>query len=256
MNNAAAEPAVGQSTSANYVYDHGTVWIGDGETSPVEPPIGGLSPDFDDENSGSGWDEWWDLEDPDLGISPLTPAKSETVAAAVSATAPAPAALAVASSEFPRVFEAAIAKETFVPQVVGSLDEGNRVRELGIVFTKRIIPWPLWIAVALIALGIISLSIFFAGRGMHRWLLWFAGICIVLGVIAAFLVRAYYRSLDYSPDPSVIVETLGIPSSEVGSTVRRIAEELPLGMRRITVRGAENSIELIIMIYVKGMLPI
>ena len=248
MKAAPGAPGVGQSQSANYIYDHGTIWEGDAA------PIGGDSGG----GSGSGWDEWWDIADPDLGISPLAPTPSPTVAAVVLAVKAVEPAFtgAVPAAQFAPTLKRALEKPTSVPALFVRVDAEKSVREIAIVLTKRVIPWPLWIALALAVLGIISLILFGAGKGRERRLLWVAGIAIVLAIVVALVTRSVYRARYANQDFSTITDSIMVSGAEVGSAVKKIMEELPLGSHRITVTGDSLAPQITITIYVRQSLPI
>ncbi len=253
MNIAVGEPTAGQSQSTSYIYDHGTSWA----TPSGDEPIGGVSPAVGGGFGGSSGSGWESVPIPELGVTaPIaTPAPSAVVSRVASAV-PKARSIAVSQVEFPRVVQAAIVIPTFVPQVIGSVDADNTLRELAIVLTKRVIPWPLWLALALIALGVILLGIFFAGGLEKRGVLWGAGVAIALGLILGLITRFAYRSYEFTPDFSQITDSTIVSPAEAGNAVRNIFETMPLGAHRITVSGTKDSPQLVITVYVKGALPI
>ena len=254
MKGAVGDAGVGVtvSESANYIYDHGTIW--EGTSTASEEPIGGSGPG----GSGSGWDEWWDIEDPDLGISALTPTKNPTaveVVKAVKAVAPATIG-AVPEAQFVPTLKKALVKPTFVPQVIATVNAEKNVKEIAIVLTRRVIPWPLWIALVLAVLGIISLVLFGIGRGREARYLWAAGALIVLAIIIALVTRSVYRARYASEEFGTITDSIVVSGTEAGDAVKRVMEELSLGSHQITVTGTSLAPELVITIYVRQALPI
>lgn len=258
MKGAAGDTGVGVtvSQSANYIYDHGTVWEGSASSTPPPPgeePIGGEGPG----GSGSGWDDWWDIADPDLGISALTPAKSPTVVAVVEAVkvvAPATTG-AVPEERFAPTVKKALTKPSPVPVIIVKVNPDKGVKEIAIVLTKRVIPWPLWIALILAILGVISLIIFGVGRGRQARFLWAAGILIVLAIVVALVTRSVYQARYASRDFGTITDSIVVTGAEVGSAVKKIMEDLPLGSHQITVTGSDRAPELVITAYVRQSLP-
>ncbi len=255
MNIAVGEPAAGQSLSPSYIYDHGTSWAGSTATPPDDTPIGGGGGSGSSGgSSGSGWES---VPIPELGVTaPIAAPAPSAVVSRVASAVPKARSIAVSQVEFPRVVQAAIVMPTFVPQVVGSVDENNTLRELAIVLTKRIIPWPLWLALVLVALGVMLLGIFFTGGLEKREVLWGAGVAIVLGLIVGLITQFAYRSYEFTPDFSQITDSTVVSPAEAGNAVRNIFETMPLGAHRITVSGTKDSPQLVITVYVKGALPI
>lgn len=257
MKAAVADPGVGQSQSANYIYDHGTLWIADGSTStpppPGEVPIGGGGA-----GSGSGWDEWWDINDPDLGISALTPEKSVVVEEVVRAVqeVSSPEMGAIPVENFKQKAASWIIEKCPNGCVLVGVNTDNGISEVAVTLVKRVLPWPFWLAIALVALGIAGMIAFALGALTGSRVVWGAGALVVIGLGAGVWMRAHYRSAFREADFMSIVDARVVSQEQADEAVKAIADELPLGGHTITVLGSADAPQMTITVYVKKALPI
>ena len=261
MKMAAGDPGVGQSTSAHYIYDHGTLWVAASSATTVVPIIPsddgpGIGGGF---ASGSGWDDWWDIEDADLGTAPLTPLKSEAVVAVVAemkAGVAKPATGAVSAEKFAPKIEETLKKPIAKPVVIVSVGLDNVVREMAVVLIRREMPWPFWLAIILILCGIVSLAAFFVGKGSSKRLLWIAGSLVMIGIVTGVVARIVYIG-EYAKDDLVtIVDEAVVSRVQSVETVKGIMRDLPPGAHRVTITGDSLSPQVIMTIYVKRGLVI
>jgi hypothetical protein len=258
MKAAAADPGDGQSRSANYIFDHGTLWGGDA-TSTDGPGIGGdPTGGGSGGGSGSGWDEWWGMDNPELGISPLTPAPSPVVAKIVSevrgsGTAPMGA---VPQEKFPGVVVNVLKKPSGAPVVVVAVDGNKAIREVAIVLTRRTVPWPLWIAAILALMGLAAIVAFFLRGRIDRRLSWAGGLLVLIGIVMMIVLRIMY-GMEYAADDfGAIADTRVVAPDQAAGAVREIMRSLPLGAYRVTVTGSAGAPQAVMTIYVKRTLPI
>ena len=264
MKAATGDPAVGQSRSAHYIYDHGTTWAS-ATSAPVVvippddgPPIGGDS----GMGSGSGWDEWWGMEDSDLGITPLTPAKDATVATVItgvrSAASASVAGGAVPQERFPAVVTKALAAPAVssAPTVVIAVDGNKVIREMAIVLAKRVIPWPLWLALLFVSCGFVSFALFFLGHLADVRFAWAAAALVVLGVAVALVARGIYRAEYANDDFGTIADTATMGRAAAGAAVQAIMRDLPIGAHRVVMMAEGPVPQVTMTVYVKRYLPI
>lgn len=258
MKAAVADPGVGQSQSANYIYDHGTLWAMGTSTAtvtpPIEPPIGGDG----GTGSGSGWDEWWDIEDPDLGISPITPEKSpvvEKVIAAVQEIA-SPEIGSVPVENFPKKVMPWIVEKCPNGCVIAGVNAENDIQEVAVTLVKRALPWPFWIVILAIILGILAFVGFGVGMLTGHRVVWGAGAAIVIALGAGVWMRYHYRAAYRAMDFTSIVDARVVSAEQADGAVKGIAEELVVGGHRVTVLGSQSSPQVMITVYVKKALPI
>ena len=261
MKAAVAEPGVGQSQSANYIYDHGTLWE-EGTSTPtvtpptIDPPIGGGG--GGGSGSGNDWDEWWDIEDPDLGISPLTPAKNpvvEEVVRAVRETS-SPEMGAVPAENFKQKTASWIMEKCPNGCVLVGVNPDNGIREVAVTLVKRVLPWPFWVVILLILLGIAGMAAFALGALTGSRVVWGAGAVIVIALGAGIWMRAHYRTVFREMDFTSIVDARVVSPDQADEAVKGIADKLPVGGHTITVLGGAEMPQMTITVYVKKALPI
>lgn len=260
---AVGDPGVSESQSANYIYDHGTLWFDDGysELPPVhdpEPtPTGGGSGG----NSGSGWlGSLFGGGEEIGGVSPAvdvpftdTPAAEAVIAAVPRSENPA-VVRAVRMADAPQAVEYAVRNPQPVPQVIRIVDEAGVTREINIVLFKRIVPWPLWVAFAVIALGAAVLLAFMLMRGAQAYLLWVGGVCIMLGVIGGIAVRFAYRAAPI--DTKAITSINIVPDVAANDAVKRLMADLPLGVHVVKSVDAVGKPTLTVKVFITPKLPI
>lgn len=243
MKAAAADPGVGQSQSANYIYDHGTLWEGDASAPPAEPGVGGDSGG----GSGSGWDE-----------SPLTPQESEAVEAIVEAVKAisVPATGSVPEERFAETVRKALAQATPMPRVIVSVNPESGVQKVAVILARKAWPWPLWLALASIVIGLMTFVLLMAGVLAGPRVLWTGVLLVVLGVAIGLVARSYYRSAYRAMDATAIVDERTVSSAEIGGAVKEVMENLPVGGHRLTVLGDALLPQMTITVYVKQVVPI
>ncbi len=266
---AVGDPAVSKSQSANYIYDHGTLWF-DESASPETPlssnspsaPMGGdndsVSGGGSGGNSGSGWPESLfggsgpqiGGEAPDTDI-PFTDTPEVT---AVIGGIPQAKPRAVRMEDAPRAVEYAVANPQTEPQVIRLVDEKGVVRAINIVLLKRITPWPLWIAFVLVILGGAVLVVFTAGRGVHPYLIWVAGGLILIGVIIGIVVRVAYRLVPI--DTKIITSINVVPVGGTDAAVKKLMEELPIGVHVIEATDMAGKKALTVKVFITPALPL
>lgn len=261
MKAAVADPGVGQSQSANYIYDHGTLWAAGTSTAtttpppPIDVPIGGAGP-----GSGSGWDEWWDIEDPDLGISALTPEKSpvmEKVIEVVRTVASSdPDMGAVPVGDFGKKAIPWIVEKCPNGCVLAGVNSENGIQEVAVTLVKRVLPWPFWVVIALVVLGLLAFVAFGVGALSGHRVVYGAGAAIVVALIAGMWMRYHYRAAYKAMDFTSIVDARVVSPEQAESAVTAIAEELAIGGHKVTVLGSPSAPQMTITVYVKKALPI
>lgn len=259
MKAAAADPGVGRSQSANYIYDHGTLWATGTSTATStpqpEPGFGGNG----DGGSGSGWDEWWDINNPDLGISPITPVKSpvtESVIKIVKAVVSLLEVGAVPMERFSVMVKPWITEKCPGGCVIVGVNPQNGVQEVAVMLVKRVMPWPLWLAIALVILGVLGTIASVVGTlSGRRWLV-SAGVLVALALGLGIWLRFHYRAAFRAENATAIVDERTVSAGEIDGVVRGLAEELPLGGHKLTVLGSPEAPQMTITIYVKKTLPI
>lgn len=257
MKAAVADPGVGRSQSANYIYDHGTLWvIGTSTTTPSPDPgpgIGGFGP-----GSGSGWDEWWDINDPDLGISPVTPQKNVVVEKVITAVQEftSPEIGSVPVENFPKKVIPWIAEKCPNGCVVVGVNPENDIQEVAVTLVKRVLPWPFWVVILMIVVGILAFIGFGVGALSGHRVVWGAGVAIVIALIAGIWMRYHYRAAYRVMDFTSIVDARVVSAGQADATVKAIAEELVVGGHKVTVLGSQSSPQIMITVYVKKALPI
>lgn len=256
MKAAVADPGVGQSQSANYIYDHGTLWAVGASTGPItpspEPGVGGAG------GSGSGWDEWWDIKDPDLGISPVTPEKNvavEEVIAVVREFA-SPEIGSVPIENFPKKVIPWIVEKCPNGCVVVGVNPENGIQEVAVTLVKRALPWPFWVAIMLIIAGVLAFIAFGVGVLSGHRVVWGAGAAIVIALVAGIWMRYHYRAAYRAMDFTSIVDVRVVSPEQAEQAVREIASELAIGGHKVTVLGSPSAPQVMITVYVKKALPI
>ncbi len=255
---AAADPGVGTSQSANYVYDHGTLWFDDvpAQPSPVVTPTGGGGSGA---SSGSGWIErlFGGNAEPGVGgISPEVdvPFTDTPAAAAVVAEVPKATFSAVKQADAPTVINRILEDPQPTPQIIRLVDEKGVTRELNIVLFKRIVPWPLWIAFAIILLGAAAIAGFVIMRGMKDYLLWIGGMLILTGVVMGIVVRFAYRATPI--DPAAITSIAVVPVLEANTAVKKLMVDLPLGVHVVNATDSFGRKVLTVKVFITPALPI
>lgn len=257
MKAAVADPGVGQSQSANYIYNHGTLWIADGSTltlpPPVEVPIGGSGG-----GSGSGWDDWWGIEDPDLGVSAFTPAKSAVVEEVVQVVreVSSPEMGAIPVENFKQKAASWIIEKCPNGCVLVGVNPDNGISEVAVTLVKRVLPWPFWLVIALIVVGIAGMIAFALGALTGSRVVWGAGALVLIGLGVGAWMRAHYRLAFRETNFMSIVDARVVSQEQADEAVKTITDELPLGGHTITVLGDGEAPQMTITVYVKKALPI
>lgn len=261
---ASADPGVGTSQSANYLYDHGTLWFDDLPVSGLPPPppddvIPPSVPINGGGNSGSGWltGLFGGNTEPGVGgISPEAdvPFTDTPEAAAVVAEVPTATYSAVKQVDAPTVLNRILEDPRPVPQIIRLVDEKGVTRELNIVLFKRIVPWPLWIAFAIILLGAAAIAGFVIMRGMKDYLLWIGGMLVLTGVVMGIVVRFAYRAVPI--DPTVITSIGVVPVAEANATVKKLMVDLPLGVHVVSATDSLGKKALTVKVFITPALPI
>ncbi len=255
---AAADPGVGTSQSSNYVYDHGTLWFEDVAAyvppAPSPAPSGGGGTGT---NSGSGWLSNLFGSDPQIGgISPEAdvPFTDTPESASVVAEIPKAAFSAVKAADAPSAVLRMLENPRYEPQIVRLVDEKGVTRELNIVLFRRIVPWPLWIAFTVIALGIVVLVGFAVFRGAKDYLLWIGVPLVLVGIIGGVVTRYTYRSV---PIDTKAITSIGVvPVSEADATVKKLMAEMPIGVHVVEATDSTGRKALTVKVFITSALPI
>ncbi len=255
---ASADPGVGTSQSANYVYDHGTLWF-DEDSADVPPPSPTPTPTSGGggSSSGSGWIESLFGGNPQVGgVSPEVdvPFTDTPEAAAVVAEVPTATFSAVKQADAPTVLTRILEDPQPTPQIIRLVDEKGVTRELNIVLFKRIVPWPLWIAFAIILLGAAAIAGFVIIRGSKDYLLWIGGVLILIGVVTGIVVRFAYRATPI--DPTAITSIGVVPVTEASTTVKKLMVDLPLGVHVVNATDSFGRKVLTVKVFITPALPI
>ncbi len=246
MKIAVADPAVGTSQSANYIYNHGTLWFDNASSTGG----GGGGGDGGGGGSGSGW-----FESFIGGISPEvdvsftdTPAVTEVVRNIPQATT-----AAARIDDAPARVARAITYPQKAPHIIRLVDETGVTRDLNMVLFKRIVPWPLWVAFALIILGIVLLVVYAAKRGKDKRLLWIAGVLILLGIIIGLIVRYAYRA---APLNMNVISSVTVASvNETNVAVKKLMNDLSIGVHVIETVDTAGKKVLTIKVFITPALP-
>lgn len=257
---AAADPGVGGSQSANYIYDHGTLWFESPSPEPTPSPDPDPAPvpvSSGGGNSGSGWLGGLFGGDPQIGgISPAVdvPFKDTPPAEAFVASVPQAKKTAVRIADAPQAVEYAFQNPQPVPQIIRLVDEKGVTREINIVLFKRIVPWPLWLAVALMAIGALVIIGFTLIRGAQEYLLWVGGACILVGVIGGVVIRFAYRSTPI--DTRTITSINVVAEAEATDAVKKLMVEMPIGVHVVKAADAKGAPVLTVKVFITPALPI
>lgn len=254
MKQVVGEPGNGESRSQNYIFTHGTTWVGSAAAPPPPPPP---CPPYCGGGSGGGSSfTGWIEEGPVGGVSP-------EVIIEVANEVPGAESVVTMSDEAPIAMARAIRRVWAPRQIIKVVDNNNMVREIGIVLIKRVIPWPLWLAFLLFIAGIISLymarfaeSQASAGEEGARGNLWLATGLIIAALAVGWATRVLYRIDPATFDIRTTASFQEISGADAGKAVRAIREVLPLGVHRIAVVTPEGTRKITITIVVKGALPI
>lgn len=253
MKQTVGEPGNGESRSQNYIFTHGTTWVGSvAAPPPPPPPPPPPCPPFCGGGDGGGSSFTGAIEEESAigGVSP-------EVVIEVANEVPDAESIATMPDEAPIAMARAIRRVWAPRQIIKVVDKNNMVRELGIVLVKRVIPWPLWLAFLLLIAGIISLYMVSAGvEGGARGNLWLATGLIIAGVAVLWATRVIYRIDPATFDLRRVTSFQEVSGADAGRAVRAIREALPLGVHRIAVVTPEGAKEITITILVKGALPI
>lgn len=263
---AVADPGVSTSQSANYLYDHGTLWFDDETaeiTPPSSPPPATSPPDggsggsgSSGGGSGSGWiTSLFDDNSQIGGVSPAadvpftdTPAVTEAVK-----DIPRAAQAAVRFEDAPMALTRVLESPRPVSRILRVVDNAGTVRELDLVLVKRVFPWLIWLAFALVVLGGVTLAAFATERLKNALFAWLGGAGILLGLAIGFYVRFAYRLPP--PDINTIVSSQTVSVSEVNKAVKKLMNDLPVGAHIITAQNAEGKTVLDIKVFVRLTLP-
>ena len=255
---AVTDPGVGTSQSANYLYDHGTLWFDDEpegvSPEPIPTPTGGGG---SGSSSGRGWIERLFGENPQIGgVSPEAdvPFTDTPEAAAIIAEYPQASFSAVKYVDAPTAVSRSLENPQFAPQIIRLIDEKGVARELNIVLFKRIMPWPLWIALAIIILGVGAITGFVIMRGSKDYLLWIGGVLILIGVVTGIVVRFAYRVVPINP---TVITSIGVvPVSEANATVKKLMTDLPIGVHVVEATDSFGKKALTVKVFITPALPI
>ena len=258
---ASADPGVGTSQSANYVYDHGTLWFDDesGYVAPDPTPTPTPTSGGGGASSGSGWlaELFGGNTEPGVGgVSPEedAPFTDTPSAAAVVAEVPTATFSAVKQADAPTVLTRILEDPQPTPQIIRLVDDMGVTRELHIVLFKRIVPWPLWIAFAVILLGAAAIAGFVIMRGAKDHLLWIGGVLILIGVVTGIVVRFAYRATPI--DPTAITSIGVVPVTEATATIKKFMVDLPLGVHVINATDSFGRKVLTVKVFITPALPI
>lgn len=258
---ASADPGVGTSQSANYVYDHGTLWFDEdsGYVAPDPTPTPAPTSASGGASSGSGWlaGLFGGNTEPGVGgVSPEAdvPFTDTPEAAAVVAEVPTATFSVVMQADAPTVLNRILEDPQPTPQIIRLIDDMGVTRELNIVLFKRIIPWPLWIAFAIILLGAAAIAGFVIIRGSKDYLLWIGGMLILTGVVMGIVVRFAYRAVPI--DPTAITSIGVVPVLEANATVKKLMVDLPLGVHVVSATDSNGRKVLTVKVFITPALPI
>lgn len=282
---AVADPGVSTSQSANYLYDHGTLWFDDVEAATLPPPsVGGsggsggssgsgggssgaASAPADNSSggggssggsggSGSGWITSIFSDDAQVGgVSPAadvpftdTPAVTEAVK-----DIPRSAQSAIRIEDAPAVITRVLESPRPVPRIILAVDDTGTVREVTVVLVKNIMPWLLWLALALIVMSSFALFAFALKPEDRKVFLWIGLVLIVVGLGLSFVSFLTYRLTP--PDMKTIVSSQTVLTDEVGAAMKKLAEDLPLGAHEIIVNDTEGITALAIKVFIQPVAP-
>jgi hypothetical protein len=268
---AVADPGVGASQSANYLYDHGTLWFEDESVeeppapTPTPPPTGGGggsgsgsgSGGSSGGSSGSGWlTSLFGGNSQIGGISPEAdvPFTDTPAVTAVVVEIPRATQAAVRVVDAPTAITRALKNPQYRPHIVRLVDDAGVTRELNIVLFKRIVPWPLWIALILILLGVLALILYIVSRGTKESLLWIGGVLILVGIVTGIVVRFAYHAVPI--DPTIITSINAVSVKGANEAVIKLMTDMPLGTHVITASDTSGATVLTIKVFITPALPI
>lgn len=257
---AVGDPGVSESQSANYIYDHGTLWFDDGSQGFVPPPPSPEPvPVFFGGNSGSGWLAGLFGGDAEPGVGGVSPAADVPFtdtpeSAAAVAAVPVENRSAVRMADAPAAIGQAVRSPRPVPQIIRIVDDAGVTREISIVLFKRIVPWPLWIALALAVLGALAIAAFFAVRGARQMFLRAGVALVLLGVITGVVVRFAFRAVPI--DPTVVTSIGVVAVADADATVKKLMADLPIGVHVVKAADAKGKVVLTVTVFVTPALPI
>lgn len=266
---AVADPGVSTSQSVNYLYDHGTLWFDDETAGIASPPSPATSPpdgggggsggggsSGGGGGSGSGWISSLFGDNAQIGgVSPAADVSFTDTPAVTEAVKDIPRAVqeAVRIEDMPGAITRVLESPRPVPRILRAVDNAGTVRELNLVLVKRIFPWLVWLALALVALGGITLAAFATERLKSALFAWLGGAGILLGLAIGFYVRFAYRLPP--PDIHAIVSSQTVSVGEVNDAVKKLMNDLPVGAHIITAKSAEGTTVLDIKVFVRLTLP-
>jgi hypothetical protein len=270
MKTAVADPGVSTSQSANYLYDHGTLWFDDEAVGLVSPPPslppatspqgggGGGSSGSGGGGSGSGWiSSFFGGGDSSQvgGVSPAVDVAFTDTPAVVEAVKDIPRAAqsSVRAEDVPAVLTRVLAYPQAMPRIIRAVDSTGTVRAITVILVKNVIPWLLWLALALIVLGSVALAVFAAKPEERRPFLWIALTLIALGLGTSLIAFLAYRAAPLDMNTVVSSQTVGIDG--VNEAMQKLATDLPLGAHRITVTGVGGTAILTLQVLIRPAFP-
>lgn len=255
INQAVGEPGSGESRSENYIFNHGTTWVGSASVT-VPPPPPPPCPPFCGGGGGGGSSFTGQIIEEDA-VGGVSPEADAPIIIEVANEIPDAESIAVMPDEAPIAMARAIRRVWQPRQIIKVVDKNFRVRELGIVLVKRVVPWPLWLAFTLLMGGIISLYMVRAGgEEGARGNVWLAAGLIIAGCAVGWATRVAYRIDPATFDVRRVASYQTVSGARAGEAVRAIRDALPIGVHRITVTTSEGKPQITITVLVKGALPI
>lgn len=254
MRTAVGDPGTGKSSSANYVYEHGTWWVsaaeGQSTQLPLPPPLSDRGASVS-AGSGSGLSR---IEENIGGVAPQyeLPLVDEVVRQVPARNIAAPKKIAR------EVVNRVITEEKSASQIIHVVDDDQVVREAFIVVPVTIFPWPLWFA-----LGSITGGIGFGAWGMARrnaprrgHYLWIALILMAGGIGIGLTTRTWYRLTASVFDVAQPTFAQEVPRAEFTQKTNQIIVAKQAGVHRITALNDNKEPEARVTIIVKTKLPI
>lgn len=265
------EPGVGRSQSANYIYDHGTTWGGFATSTsqpPPQPPPssggggggsggggggGGGAPSLVISGGGSGSGiGGGGGEGGAPGIGGISPAVDEEIMEAITESISEEETAVIQEEEIVSYIEETLQTNFRKPRVIQIVDKNNVVRGVIIMLLRRVIPWPLWLALLFLIIGTFTLTRVYHDGLWYRENVWLASGLIIAGITLGWATRSIYRIDPASFGINQTTTASTVQPAQAGDVVRGIVHKKPIGVHRVTVVNGDGVETMKITIFVKG----
>lgn len=261
MKTAVGDPGAGRSQSTNYIYDHGTTWSGAATSTAL--PTGGdggggssgggssLVVSGGGGGSGSGIGGGAPVEP---GVGGISPAIDEEMMETVIESVPETETAVIPEEKIIPYIEETLQTNFRKPRIIQIVDNNNIVRGVVIMLLRRVIPWPLWLALLFLIIGAFTLTRVYHDGEWYRENVWFASGLIIAGITLGWATHSLYRIDPASFGINETTTAITVQPVNAADAIEDTVQKKAIGVHRVTVVNNDGEEIMKITMFIKGML--